>query len=288
MQAKHVALTYSNIQQQDVIFTKEELFAHLWAIPNVQNVVVSKEKHESGSDHFHAYVSFKRKPDIRSSRFFDYKGCHPNLQPCKKVQAWLTYIKKDGDFLENDQNKSLFSICQAMDYRQWIEQCIQDKIAYPYMEKIWELCHKPRDNTILERPDGNFQCDALKNLAFDNWNYKSLVIYGESGIGKTNWAKWHMELPSLFVSHLDSLRDFDSSFHKSIIFDDVSFMHMPRESQIHVVDQFDPRSIHCRYRVANIPAGTPKVFTANRRIFQDDPAINRRIFVVKVNNYNYE
>ena len=150
------------------------------------------------------------------------------------------------------------------------------------------MCHTPRENTILERPEGNYQCDALKTFAYEAWNLRSLVLYGESGVGKTNWAKWHMPLPSLFVSHLDCLKDYDPGFHKSIIFDDVSFLHMPREAQIHIVDTFDPRSIHCRYRVANVPAKTPKCFTANRRILLDDPAINRRTHVVRINGYNYD
>lgn len=250
--------------------------------------MVSHEKHQDGNDHFHAYVQFKRKPDIRSNRFFDFKNCHPNIQGCRNVQAWKTYIKKDGDWLEFPTQQSIFEQCKEMSIQQWIEHCIQQKIAFQYCDKIWKMCHVPRENTITEVPEGVFQCDALKEFTYNNWTFKSLILYGESGVGKSNWAKWHMEKPALFVSHLDCLKDYDSSFHRSIIFDDVSFMHMPREAQIHIVDTFDPRAIHCRYRVANIPAGTPKCFTANKRIVMDDPAINRRIHVVKVNGYNYE
>jgi len=288
MQSKHISLTYSNMEQQDTRFTKEELFEHLKAIPNVDYVLVSQEAHQDGNTHYHSYVRFSKKPDIRSSRFFDFHGCHPNIQATKKVQAWKTYVKKDGDWLEHPAHQTIFDACKAFQLQEWIEHCINQKIGYPYMEKIWDMCHSPRLNTISERPEGNYQCESLKEYSFEGWNTKSLVIYGESGCGKTNWAKWHMDLPSLFVSHLDVLREFDAGFHKSIIFDDVSLLHMPRESQIHIVDTFDPRAIHCRYRVANIPAGIPKVFSANRRILLNDPAINRRIHVVKVNNYNYE
>ena len=283
-----MALTYSNIEQQNAVFTNEELLEFLRALPNVDYLMVCEEFHESGAKHHHAYVRFKSKPDIRSSRFFDYKGCHPNIQACKKVAAWKNYIKKDGNWLKYPSaNVSIFDTCKDLTIQQWIEYCLREKIAYPYMEKIWDMCHRPQLNTITERPTHNYQCDALKTFTFQDWNLKSLVLYGESGCGKTNWSKWHMPLPSLFVTHLDVLRDYDPAFHQSIIFDDVSFLHMPRESQIHLVDTFDPRAIHCRYRVANIPAGVPKVFTANQRIFIDDPAINRRTFVVKINGFNY-
>jgi len=183
------------------------------------------------------------------------------------------------------EDKSLFEDCRGMELSGWIESCCRKKIGYSYMEKIWNMCHVTRENTIQERPEGNYQCLQLQLTEFQDWNTHSLVLYGESGCGKTNWAKWHMPLPSLFISHLDSLRDFDAGFHKSIIFDDLSFMHLPRESQIHIVDTYDPRSIHCRYRVANIPAGIPKVFSANRRIFLDDPAINRRIKQILINEF---
>jgi len=152
------------------------------------------------------------------------------------------------------------------------------------MECIWKTCHVPRANTITEdQTHEGFMCDALREFTFQDWDTKSLVLYGESGCGKTTWAKKNMPKPALFVSHMDTLKEFDPTFHKSIIFDDMSFSHYPRDSQIHMVDQYDPRAIHCRYAVANIPAKTPKVFTANERIFLQDAAIARRTAVKKIN-----
>lgn len=264
------------------------MWNHLWTIKGVSDLIVAEEKHEDGNTHYHAYVGYSKKTDIKNPRFFDFNSCHPNVQVCKTVAAWKNYVRKDGNFMENETAKSIFAECHSMDLQSWIEHCVKEKIQYAYCDQIWKMCHQPRENTITERPEQVYQNQALKDFSYENWNTKSLIIYGESGVGKTNWAKWHMELPSLFVSHMDVLRDFDPSYHKSIIFDDVSFMHMPRETQIHIVDTFDPRAIHCRYKTANIPAKTPKVFTANKRIVMNDPAINRRIHVVKVNNYNYE
>lgn len=106
---------------------------------------------------------------------------------------------------------------------------------------------------------------------------QSLVLTGVSGIGKTEWAKSMFPNP-LFVSHMDDLRHFDANWHGGIIFDDMGFNHMPRTAQIHIVDIDNPRSIHVRYGVAHIPAGTKKVFTTNvNDIFSIDAAINRRV-----------
>lgn len=83
--------------------------------------------------------------------------------------------------------------------------------------------------------------------------------------------------PALLVSHLDRLKTYSSAIHKSIIFDDITFKHLHREAQIHLVDTHNPRDIHIRYSTAYIPANTPKIFTANTFPFIIDPAIERRI-----------
>lgn len=103
------------------------------------------------------------------------------------------------------------------------------------------------------------------------------VIYGPSGCGKTSFCLAVFP-KALVVSHMDQLRDFSSEKHEAIIFDDMSFTHMPRTAQIHLTDQDLERAIHIRYGVAVIPPNTVKVFTSNiRDIFEDDPAINRRV-----------
>jgi hypothetical protein len=111
---------------------------------------------------------------------------------------------------------------------------------------------------------------------------KSIILWGDSGIGKTCYA--HALLPNaLIISHIDDLRKYSSGEYDGIIFDDMSFNHMPRESQIHLTDIDFDRSIHCRYQTALIPANTKKIFTTNNfngNIFLDDPAIRRRTKVI--------
>jgi len=113
---------------------------------------------------------------------------------------------------------------------------------------------------------------------------QSLVFIGKAGCGKTTFVKHFAPKPALFVTHIDTLKQFNKHYHKSIIFDDMSFSHWPRETQIAIVDKEQPRAIHIRYGVAEIPAGIPKYFTANRFPFQpNDGAIERRIRVITIN-----
>lgn len=117
----------------------------------------------------------------------------------------------------------------------------------------------------------------------------TLLILGEPGIGKTSLAL--ALIPNaLFVSHLDTLREFDPRIHGGIIFDDMTFTHIPRESQIHLIDfEFD-RQLHCRYANARIPRGTWKIIISNRFagevLLVSDKAIRRRLTIWKMIDIN--
>lgn len=109
---------------------------------------------------------------------------------------------------------------------------------------------------------------------------RTLLLWGRAGIGKTEFAK--SLLPrGLFISHLDDLVAYDARTYDGIIMDDMSFQHLPRESQIHLVDYDNPRSIHVRYTTAYIPAHTKKIILTNRLpsevLLVGDAAISRRL-----------
>lgn len=110
---------------------------------------------------------------------------------------------------------------------------------------------------------------------------RATIFHGAAGIGKTEYAKYLLP-NALFVSHLDDLGGFNEDY-EGIIFDDMSFVHLPRTSQIHLVDMENDRSIHIRYKTAMIPAHTPKIFLTNEAhgmIFDlADAAIRRRVEV---------
>lgn len=131
-----------------------------------------------------------------------------------------------------------------------------------------------------------------------DWS-KSIILWGETGIGKTQYALALFKNP-LMVSHKDHLGFYERSQHDGIVFDDMNFVGSPddqkgrmfREAQIHLVDQDNNRQIHIRYLTANLPAHTPKVFTTNKVdgwIFDlDDPAIERRLDVHELKKFKFK
>lgn len=84
----------------------------------------------------------------------------------------------------------------------------------------------------------------------------------------------------------------------------MSFLHLPREGQIHLVDTADESQVHARYEMVEIPAGTPRIITTNlmpSEIFAwENEAIRRRcttwcvewnaahtkVKIVRINSYH--
>lgn len=275
--ARNIFLTYPKCE-----LTKENLFDYFRAQYELRYLLVSREKHEDGTDHIHAILGFIKKADIKNERYFDIDPYHPNIQAIKNFNATKAYVKKDGDFKEwtSDQDtneENFFEMAKTLDYENWFNFCINKKIPFAYANTIWN--HISDTDTIHAYDcEDTLITESLRKYSWgDLYMEKPIIIQGETGIGKTCWAKLHAPKPALMVNHMDALKSFRPGFHKSIIFDDMSFTHMPREAQIMILDQHNSRQIHVRYGIVRIPKGTPKIFTCNVKIFEeDDPAIKRR------------
>lgn len=89
---------------------------------------------------------------------------------------------------------------------------------------------------------------------------KPVLLFGGSGIGKTQYALAHFNKP-LLVTHIDDLKKLED--HDGIVFDDMSFRHWPAESIINLLQWETPASVHCRFINAHMPARMPRIFTTN-------------------------
>lgn len=287
--ASNVFLTYSNQEGGWGEPNLQDLFEHLKSFTNkpIKYIVASKEQHQDGSPHFHAFISFARRIDTTNPRFFDYNGWHPKVEAVRSCVRAVSYVKKDGEFLEEGEltGKQHHTACESMDQEQWDEYCITNRISFAYSRAIWNRVHPERNGSITEEDDFS---KGTVHPPLDTFEYdfsKSLLLVGPSGCGKTLWSKRNVPKPCLFVSHLDRLGCFQHDYHKSIIFDDMSFKHFPIQSQIHLVDIHDDRDIHIRYKTAHIPSNTIKVFTCNEYPFERHPAIERRLRTFIINNF---
>ena len=122
LNGRHWGLTYAQVGELDA----QELMEYLHGLPDVQEVMLSIEKHKDEGTHFHVFGSFNKKRNIKNSRFWDYKKHHPNikfLQGKKGVGAWRSYITKDGTFITtesvNASNSKNF-IQRLKDHQAWV------------------------------------------------------------------------------------------------------------------------------------------------------------------------
>lgn len=263
---------------------------------HIKHCCVARELHQSGEQHFHVALRLGRPFNSRDERFGDFSGEHPNILRPRNYSAWVAYCKKDGDFRESGSEKDVKPRNNSISQEQVAEQArTLSKVDFliwagvnriTYAKDIWDLSNNNLGITI--NAGDTFQgiiSPCLMNLKFSlEWlGPKALILIGDSGVGKTTWAKTNIPKPCLFVTHIDELRCFRENFHKSILFDDVSFKHYPIQAQIHLVDFFDPRTIHVRYATAKIPAGTIKFYTCNEDPLDlQHPAIKRRTKVIRI------
>ncbi|WXB20463.1 RepA [Apiscitlodal virus] len=103
--AKNIFLTYSQC-----FLPKEALFDFLKqkiAQFNLLFICVCFEHHQNGDPHLHAMLQLEKKLDTENPRFFDIpdphnskRVFHPSVEPLRLPKASHTYLRKDGDFIE--------------------------------------------------------------------------------------------------------------------------------------------------------------------------------------------
>lgn len=241
----------------------------------------------TGRKHLQAYWETKTKRTRQGMKkillnkqwHLEAKSADSTIEECQ------TYSKKEGDFVE-------FGVPMVQGARTDIARMQADilngmllpEIAHKYCGLF--LRYRANIQAYMKLMNRTTELKySLENFALRGWTVtmmdRSLILWGAPGIGKTEFAKALIGKNYLWVRHLDGLKNYDASFHTGIVFDDLSFLHLPREAQIHLVDWDNESEIHLRFYNATIPAGTRKVFTTNvsgGRIFNlEDGAIHRRV-----------
>lgn len=275
MSAKQWFLTYPHC-----VLEKEEALAQLKVAfkANVIAYVVAREMHSDGeTPHLHVYLKFDKKVNLNGNMTrFDLMNneteeiYHGNYQTARSAKSVIEYCQKDGDFIADNVNtgqnyESIVKRAKQGDYQGAVDDMWEN---YPRMMLtngaqvkenlrslvpcVYQSPHKPETWEIPQQ-----LTDWLENKS----GTTALVLNGRSGTGKTSWART-LSSNHLFVSHLDQLKQITPETNL-IIFDDMSFAHMPRTAKIHLCDLEQERGIHCRYAVATIPAGVARIFLTN-------------------------
>jgi hypothetical protein len=287
-QAKKVGLTYSCPKSAEnhpfdagwEDGRSEKLLEFFETFGNIDQWTISQEKHESGKFHYHCYIKWNEKIDSKNPRVFDYLEVHPNVikSPGK---GWEGYVTKDKEFDSNYWECDPFAM--AADMSDPEEAC----------EYLWKK--RPRDMALSgDRILSNLmrkkcKMDPLKpqssfKLPMETDFSRAIILVGEPGIGKTQYARSHFKRP-LTCDQNDDMKNWKPGCHDGLILDDISFNHMPINNQIKILDIETSRSVHARNRDARLTPA-PIIITCNYERYppvdMNDGAIARRVRVVEI------
>ena len=128
------------------------------------------------------------------------------------ASARAEYVKCKGNLIQNLANHDVVA-------RETLASALHEKkriISEALRAEMVEFRHVPQKEPFLE------QFEHISN------RYKFMVVHGESGTGKTVWARWLFGDPQ-FVLEVNcascpepDLRDLDPLLHKAILYDEAS------------------------------------------------------------------
>lgn len=244
-------------------------------------LVYGYEQGEEGTPHLQGYIELKKRARLPGAKRIVGPRAHLETRRGTGSQA-SEYCKKDGNYKEFGEASD-----PRPGRRTDLEHVVADIREGATVQELWN--NHPRSMIMygrgikeahkMLRERSPVTTYELSSFRWQLGEFKVTILWGEPGIGKTEFAR--AVLPkALFVSHIDDLGRLDETYD-GIIFDDMNFSHLPRTAQIHLVDWTQSRSIHIRYGTATIPRETRKLFVTNEvggRVFDlNDGAIARRV-----------
>lgn len=88
--------------------SKEFIFDTLVARCAPYRILVAKESHQDGGDHYHCYLAYAKAKYVSDPSFYDIDGHHGNYQGCRSVNRVLEYCTKESDVVASfDWKKKL-------------------------------------------------------------------------------------------------------------------------------------------------------------------------------------
>lgn len=204
LQSKAIGLTYAQCgTAKDVLLPWLKAKVSLWA---PEYVCVSHEKHQDGGDHLHAVIILGKKPNIRSSNFFDFDGFHPNIQAVRDIKSWTDYVQKDGDYVEDGKRP---------EFKRKRDEIVAEALKAENREEFLSTLREKAPSLFLcsyigisKYADDRYRAnpfvyvspytDFVRHPTIESWfettrsrrdRYDLLVVVGPTKLGKTSYIR---------------------------------------------------------------------------------------------------
>lgn len=310
--------------EQNPIPSKEDLMSFLKELRNVEKCVVCREVHENGKYHFHAALTFNPKCSTRDVTFFDFSGVHPNIGTRENWKAMVAYVTKDGDFVchnfdpgnvtgrRKESRDDIYKQALKLAFDGKLEDAkrlVRDSDPMRWCMNMSQISSallasyhegKAQSNPVVVLEDRwvtpLVTIDLTARLEGEGW-IRTHVLVGESGIGKTEFAKFLLRKAGCqrieVVRSAEMLKTMIDSVD-GFVFDelncnapDVRGGRWTRESQIALVDRNEEGALPARYSDVHLKRHIVRIVTTNslhRALDWQDGAIARRITVHDLGN----
>jgi hypothetical protein len=225
--------------------------------PKINECLVAKEAHENGKHHYHGYLRYTARLNVRDMRTWDIKGVHPNIKTVSDWRGWVKYCMKDGVYIQEglpmdaiekadkEERKGAWKaalaavaescnpndgadILRRLQPQQWvinsarIMSTLVNEAAMAHGSKF------PLEVKTTKWIDDVMNLDiTIKNdLSADLT--PTVILVGDTGIGKTECAKFLLKKAYgettriLFVNHAEDFKG-KSGLYDAFVWDEAAF-----------------------------------------------------------------
>lgn len=267
VQRKKHFLTWSCPQDEDEhpFPSKNRLSDFIHTKGEVDKFVIACELHMSGKKHYHAYVEME--VDTHNSRYFDFMGVHPNWKTGVFVRH-TKYCRKHGDYIEEGCEGKINHFAEASKKR-----TAEEAIDYLWENEPKSMCtlgHNIERNIRRKLDTTKFAATLYygpyRFKAPADWDSskQTLLVTGDVGMGKTQWARHYAEHAGGYFyckGSLEALKHYKGQ--PWIIFDDIKVAKYNFDCWTDVFDVSDGGAIEARYGDILIPPGVKKIWLQN-------------------------
>lgn len=291
--AKRLYLTYSQVNPtitpQYILeyFTNQTQYYEL-------DYVIGKELHQDGSTHYHVVLIRKTKFDINRSDALDiqYQGqvYHGNYTPVRHLREVVAYACKDNHYITNLSNLRDGKLLTAKEFiiqqvqEKGVEQALIDHysnspdkaiagMSISALKKHFHDVAKLEENLRLDKIDTPFGLEHFRVQApLKQWienPKKTLVLVGDSGLGKTQFCKAFVKekgLKTLIVNHKEDFRRLNSTYD-AIIIDDANIHEFEETQLLSLIDNETDKTLRVLYNSVVKKAGIIQMIAMNYREF---------------------
>lgn len=230
LNAKKLSFTYSQCPPH---WTKELVLAKYQTIrPDLKEYVIGQEYHQDGGLHYHGYVEYVDRVDIRGPNTLDIENHHGQYKTLAKgKQVWIAYCKKNGDYITNikeqptkeEKNKLILEQAKEKGVASLLEDGKINLKEYKWVSESFNLYMQEKKTDLRDELPSRLDNPWLNDFVIDlDLKRCHLWIWSkEPNLGKTTWL---MNLYKAFMCQFwnitETFQDHITVKTQAILFDE--------------------------------------------------------------------